>query len=177
MILCPIRALRYYLDKTKDLRENKHLLFISFKDGFFKDIQRSTISSWLKQLLFWHMKVLTQTLSNVKAHDVRSMAASLAFKGGVSLNQILFGTSGFGTAYCTMLIKVPYVLLIEFNILCHISIIKLLIVLGYVISQPSPMLFLNLSTGASDADLSVVGLQIHNCYVYSFVVGIPGQHL
>ena len=31
----------------------------------------------------------TQNLSKVKAHDVRSIAASLAFKGGVSLDQIL----------------------------------------------------------------------------------------
>ena len=31
----------------------------------------------------------TQNLSKVKAHDVRSMGASLAFKGGVSLGQIL----------------------------------------------------------------------------------------
>ena len=31
----------------------------------------------------------TQNLSKVKAHDVHSMAASFAFKGGVSLNQIL----------------------------------------------------------------------------------------
>ena len=92
MTLCPVRALRYYLDKTKELRENKHLLFISFKDGFSKDIQRSTISSWLKQtviLAYESSDVETQTLTNVKAHDVRSMAASLAFKGGVSLDQIL----------------------------------------------------------------------------------------
>ena len=92
MTLCPVRALRYYLDKTKELRENKHLLFISFKDGFSKAIQRSTISSWLKQtviLAYESSDVETQTLSNVKAHDVRSMAASLAFKGGLSLDQIL----------------------------------------------------------------------------------------
>ena len=45
MTLCPITALRYYLVKTKDLRQEKHLLFISVKD----DIQSATISSWLKQ--------------------------------------------------------------------------------------------------------------------------------
>ena len=31
----------------------------------------------------------SQQLYQVKAHDVRSLAASLAFKGGVSLNEIL----------------------------------------------------------------------------------------
>ena len=29
--LCPVRALRYYLDRTKDLRGSRSLLFISFK--------------------------------------------------------------------------------------------------------------------------------------------------
>ena len=29
--LCPVRALRYYLDRTKDLRGSQSLLFISFK--------------------------------------------------------------------------------------------------------------------------------------------------
>ena len=45
MTLCPVRALRYYLDKTSALRKGKNLLFISFKEGFDKDIMRSTISS------------------------------------------------------------------------------------------------------------------------------------
>ena len=31
--LCPVRALRYYLDRTKDLRGCRSLLFISFKRG------------------------------------------------------------------------------------------------------------------------------------------------
>ena len=29
--LCPVRALRYYLDRTADLRQNKELVFVSFK--------------------------------------------------------------------------------------------------------------------------------------------------
>ena len=67
-------------------------LFVSVKDGISKDIKRSTISSWLKQtviLAYKNSGVETRALSNVKAHDVRAMAASLAFKGGVSLDQIL----------------------------------------------------------------------------------------
>ena len=92
MTLCPVRSLRYYVDKTKDLRDGKHLLFVSFKNGFSGDIQRATISSWIKQMVilaYQESDLETQKLSRVKAHDVRSMAASLAFKGGVSLEQIL----------------------------------------------------------------------------------------
>ena len=29
--LCPVRALRYYLDKTKDLRKGKKLLLVAIK--------------------------------------------------------------------------------------------------------------------------------------------------
>ena len=47
--LCPVRALQYYLDRTKDLRQGKDLVFVSFKKGFQKDIVPATISSWIKQ--------------------------------------------------------------------------------------------------------------------------------
>ena len=92
MTLCPIRSLSYYIEKTKDLRQGKDLLFISFKNGFSGDIQRGTISSWIKQtvlLAYQGSDLETQTMSKVKAHDVLSITASLAFKG-VSLDQILY---------------------------------------------------------------------------------------
>ena len=47
--LCPIRALCYYLDRTSDLRQDKKLVFVSYKKGFNKDISPATISSWIKQ--------------------------------------------------------------------------------------------------------------------------------
>ena len=90
--LCPVRALKYYLERTKDLRKNKNLLFVAIKEGFTRDISRATISSWLKQtilLAYENSDSESQQLHQVKAHDVRSMAASSAFRGGVSLNEIL----------------------------------------------------------------------------------------
>ena len=47
--LCPVRALRYYLDKTQELGQNKELVFVSFRKGFSKDISPATLSSWIKQ--------------------------------------------------------------------------------------------------------------------------------
>ena len=90
--LCPVRALKYYLDRTKDLRKNKNLLFVAIKEGFTRDISRATISSWLKQtilLAYEKSDSECQQLCQVKAHDVHSMAASLVFKGEVSLSEIL----------------------------------------------------------------------------------------
>ena len=90
--LCPVRALRYYLDRTKDSRQGKELVFVSFKTGFQKDIVPATISSWVKQtvLLCYQLSdQKAQDLHQVRAHDVRAFAASRAFQGGISLDQIL----------------------------------------------------------------------------------------
>ena len=52
---------------------------------------RSSISSWIKQtvLLAYQSSICDIEDLQVKVHEVRSMPASLAFKGGVSLEQIL----------------------------------------------------------------------------------------
>ena len=76
------RSLRYYLDRTSDLRQNKELVFVSFKKGFDKDISPATISSWIKQTVILCYELSDQeahTLHQVKAHDVRAFAASKAF--------------------------------------------------------------------------------------------------
>ena len=90
--LCPVRALRYYLDRTSDIRQNKELVFVSFKKDFDKDISPATITSWIKQTVIICYELSDQqalTLHQVKAHDVRAFAASKAFQSGVSLEQIL----------------------------------------------------------------------------------------
>ena len=90
--LCPVRALRFYLDRTKDLRGSRSLLFISFKKGHTSDIRPATLSSWLKQTILLCYKQADQQaldLVQVKVHDIRAFAASKAFYGGVSVDQIM----------------------------------------------------------------------------------------
>ena len=88
--LCPVWALRYYLDWTKDLRGSRSLLFISFKKGHTSDIRPATLSSWLKQtILLCYKEADQQDLVQVKAHGIRAFAASKAFYGGVSVDQIM----------------------------------------------------------------------------------------
>ena len=85
--LCPVRALRYYLDRTADLRQHKELVFVSFKKGFDKDISPATISSWIKQTVILCYELSdhqAHTLHQVKAHDVRAFAASKAFSSPTS---------------------------------------------------------------------------------------------
>ena len=90
--LCPVRDLRYYLDRTSDLGQSKELVFVSFKKGFDKDISPATVSSWIKQTVILCYELSDQqalSLHQVKAHDVRAFAASKAFQSGISLDQIL----------------------------------------------------------------------------------------
>ena len=90
--LCPVRALKVYLEKTKSMRKGKALLFVSLREGYSKDITRITISQWTKntiQTCYQSSNTADQQVTQVRAHDVRAMAASLAFKGGISLEQVL----------------------------------------------------------------------------------------
>ena len=67
-------------------------MFISYKLGHSKDIQCSTILSWIKNTIkFCNTKVdnADMDLIGVKAHDVRAFAASKAFYGGISMDQIM----------------------------------------------------------------------------------------
>ena len=95
--LCPVLALRYYLDRTKDLRGSRSLLFISFKKGHTSDIRPATLSFWLKQTILLCYKQGDQQaldLVQVKAHDIRAFAASKAFYSGVSVDQIMQAFTG-----------------------------------------------------------------------------------
>ena len=91
--VCPVRALRYYLDRTKDLRGSRSLLFISFKKGHTSDFRPATFSSWLNNYptLLDNKQADQQSLHlvQVKAHDIRAFVASKAFYGVVSVDQIM----------------------------------------------------------------------------------------
>ena len=90
--LCPLRALKVYLERTKDMRTGKRLLFVSFLPNFPSDIRPATISAWIKKcVLFCYEKSRTVKAPSfkVKAHDVRALASSLAFTNHVSLSDIM----------------------------------------------------------------------------------------
>ena len=90
--ICPVRALKVYLDNTKSMRQGKVLLFVALRGGYSKDITRITISQCIKQTIhacYQSSDRIDRQVTQVRAHDVRAMAALLAFKGDVSLEQVL----------------------------------------------------------------------------------------
>ena len=60
-----VRALHYYQDRTKDLRDNKQLVFVSFK----RNISPATISSWIKQSVLCYKQPDQEAL---QLHQVKS---------------------------------------------------------------------------------------------------------
>ena len=91
-LLCPIRALRLYLERSMPWKEHKRLLFVSFKPVLKRDIVPSTISGWIrKMILECYTNSPTPLLEShkVKAHQVRSMAPPLTFHRQASMEQIL----------------------------------------------------------------------------------------
>ena len=89
-LLCPVRAIRIYLERTKSLRKNQKLFFISPHSSFSEDIRPATISSWLKKTIVMCYNLNKTNLDrSVRAHSVRSQAVSWAFRHQASLEQIL----------------------------------------------------------------------------------------
>lgn len=93
--LCPNRALKYYLARTEQLRKpGQKLLFISFDKERHqnKEVHKNTISSWVRkciQFCYQNAKDNPAELVGARAHDLRGMAATLAWDGCTDIEDIL----------------------------------------------------------------------------------------
>ena len=90
--LCPVRAIKVYLDRTKELREGKKLLFVSYKSGHKGDIHKNTVSSWVRKLLHFSYSSAPEDvvkLTSARTHEVRALASSMAFRGSMELEEVL----------------------------------------------------------------------------------------
>ena len=91
-LLCPVRCLRYYLHKSDQIRtKEKKALFISHSKKKKGEITTNTVSNWIKQVIKLAYKNSTDqdlSLANVRAHEVRALAASTAFSHNLALQDI-----------------------------------------------------------------------------------------
>ena len=84
--LCPVRTLRYYLERTKGLREKGNSqLFVSLKGKEKrKAVTKNTVASWIKQTVKKAYEDCTEEVRQslkITAHEVRALATSTAFYG------------------------------------------------------------------------------------------------
>ena len=87
--LCPVRALRIYLERTDPIRQERKNLILSIKEGHTKDIAKSTISSMLKRTIHAAYSAVGETTEQARAHEIRAVAASWAFYKNVAVEDIL----------------------------------------------------------------------------------------
>ena len=91
-LLCPVRALRIYKQKSKKLRtKDKKALIISYDPKHQGDITSNTISNWIKQVIKRAYDTAEEddcTLGRITAHEVRALASSTAFSKNQSLQKI-----------------------------------------------------------------------------------------
>jgi len=90
--LCPVRCIKAYVARTQHLRRDKKLFFVSYKPSHSKDIHKNTISGWIRKLItfvYHNASEETHTLAGTSTHTIRGMAATLAYRGGVDVEDIL----------------------------------------------------------------------------------------
>ena len=82
LLLCPVRALRIYLDRTLSLAPGRHSLFIS---------PRCPTRAMSKNAVYFFLcKVIHGAeVGPVRAHDVRSVSTSVAFHRNWSVSAVL----------------------------------------------------------------------------------------
>ena len=94
--LCPVRALHHYTKVTAnpEVRQGRSRLFIPHKrEPNPTEVSLTTVSRWIKQVVVSALKSAAQdpaalALHQVRAHDLRALAASWAGFNEVSLDEI-----------------------------------------------------------------------------------------
>ena len=93
-LLCPVRALKFYLEKSKGSRLSRKRLFIPVKGK--GDISPATISRWIRMAIqhaYGNLTSRSLTFLNIKAHEVRAVATSWAYHNRIPTEDILQAAS------------------------------------------------------------------------------------
>ena len=89
-MLCPVRAVKIYFNKTKSLRKHRKRLFIPTQGDH--DLNKSTISRWVKYAIkhaYGSISKNPNRLFNPRAHELRAISASWAYMNFIPLEEVL----------------------------------------------------------------------------------------
>ena len=89
--LCPVRALRYYLERTKSLRGNTKNLFLAPRNTS-RPASKNGLAYYLRTtVLEAHREVSEETLRlcKVKSQEVRAVSTSLSFAHNLSIDAVV----------------------------------------------------------------------------------------
>ena len=87
LLLCPVRALRFYLDRTASLAPLHHHLFVSPRCPS-RSLSKNAISFFLRDVIS-SAGASRPEVGRLRAHDVRSVSTSVAFHRNWSVSAVL----------------------------------------------------------------------------------------
>ena len=89
-MLCPVRAVKIYLNKTKSLRKHRKRLFIPTQGD--QDLAKPTLSRWVKYAIKNAYDTISKNpnrLFKPRAHELRAISTSWAYMNYIPLEEIL----------------------------------------------------------------------------------------
>ena len=87
LLLCPVRALRIYLDRTRSLSPLRHRLFVS-PHRPSRAMSKNAVSFFLRKVI--HAAGASRPeVGSVRAHEIRSVSTSVAFHRNWSVSSVL----------------------------------------------------------------------------------------
>ena len=89
-LLCPVRAVRCYLDGTAAHRPHCERLFVTAGRSK-KEISKTTVSFWLRKSISraYQLSGMEQPVPAPRAREIRGIAPSLLFKKNFAVDQVL----------------------------------------------------------------------------------------
>lgn len=90
--LCPVRAVKIYLSRTKEVRGQRQELFIPYKLGATQSISPVSISNWIQRAVkaaYTDASEEEAAAISVRAHDLRGIAASWNLHQSIPIGDIL----------------------------------------------------------------------------------------
>ena len=90
-LLCPVRALRIYLDRTTPLTPLRHRLFVSPRRPS-RTLSKNAISFFLRDVIT-AAGASRPEVGSVRAHDIRGVSTSVAFHRNWSVSAVLDSTT------------------------------------------------------------------------------------
>ena len=89
MLLCPVRAVRQYLRRTRNFRPELPRLFLS-TGRRRKMVSRNTISFWIREVIRRaYASSGEDPPLRIRAHEVRGIAPSAVFRRNFAVGQVL----------------------------------------------------------------------------------------
>ena len=92
LLLCPVRALRQYLQASEPRRKNRRRLFIPVSTASKKEASMNAVSFWLRAAILsaYQAKGLDPPSSN-NPHEIRALSSTMALHRNVSVPEIMEG--------------------------------------------------------------------------------------